>query len=265
MKKEKKWCIYVHINKINNKKYIGMTSLNPIYRWNNGNGYCSTTSFKKAIDKYEWNNFEHKVLFNNLSREEAEEKEIELIKYYNTTDINFGYNISTGGLGSHGVHPSKEKIEKLRKNNNIKVVQLTNSGVLVKIWNGCRDAERNGGFNSGRISDCCKKKRNEHLEYKWLYLDEYQRMTNKEIIDFCKKENRINLKKIVQLDLNDNFIKIWEGAVYVKEELGLLSSSMSECCSGKRKKVGGFKWMYYDDYVKLTENFVLDNDANIML
>ena len=264
MKEEKKWCVYAHINKINNKKYIGMTSLKPIYRWNNGNGYSPTTLFKKALDEYGWDNFEHEILEEELSKEEAEAKEIEFIKLYKTTNIDFGYNMSTGGLGSCGVHPSKEKIEKLRKNNNIKVVQLTMDGAFVKVWNGCREAERSGNFHSGRISDCCKKKRNEHFGYKWMFLDEHKKMTDEEVINFCKKENRINLKKIVQLDLNDNFIKTWEGAIYVKEELGLLSSSISECCSGKRKKSGGFKWMYYDDYVKLVDNF-LDKDTHDVL
>ena len=36
----KKWCVYIHTNKINNKAYIGITSRKPEERWgNNGNHY----------------------------------------------------------------------------------------------------------------------------------------------------------------------------------------------------------------------------------
>lgn len=50
-----------------------------------------------AIQKYGWDNFEHNILFTNLSKEQACEKEQELIKYYNSMDRNFGYNSTSGG------------------------------------------------------------------------------------------------------------------------------------------------------------------------
>lgn len=38
-------------------------------------------------------------------------------------------------------------------------------------------------------------------------------------------------------------------------------SSISECCSGKRKTAYGYKWMYYEDYLKLDENS--DSNSNV--
>ena len=89
MNKEHNWCVYCHTNKINGKKYIGITCKEPHKRWSNGNGYKGQ-KFYNAITKYGWDNFEHEILFNELTLEEANKKEIELIKKYNTTNKNNG-------------------------------------------------------------------------------------------------------------------------------------------------------------------------------
>lgn len=98
---ERFWCVYIHINKINTKKYIGITK-NISSRWGyKGKGYKKYNPvFYRAIEKYGWDNFEHKVLFRNLTQQEAKEKEKFLIKYYNSC-IDFincnGYNMTLGG------------------------------------------------------------------------------------------------------------------------------------------------------------------------
>ena len=59
---KKVWCIYMHTNKINGKKYIGQTFQNIEYRWRqDGSGYKGQP-FYNAIEKYGWDNFEHKIL-----------------------------------------------------------------------------------------------------------------------------------------------------------------------------------------------------------
>ena len=100
--------IYVHTNKINNKKYVGKTSRKPEYRWNKGKGYIKNSDFFQDIKKYGWNNFDHEVVYQTLSEEEANKKEIEFIKQYNTQDSNFGYNIMSGGI--HCFMNEKHKI-----------------------------------------------------------------------------------------------------------------------------------------------------------
>ena len=94
---EKKYTIYMHRNKLNNKVYIGQTCQKPEYRWNNGKNYSHCNAFFRAITKYGWDNFEHIILFEGLSQEEANQKEIELINLYHSTDRNYGYNCQLGG------------------------------------------------------------------------------------------------------------------------------------------------------------------------
>lgn len=109
---EKNYCVYMHINNVNNKKYIGITGQNPQKRWGkNGKGYPmdNQPAFRRAIEKYGWDNFEHIIIYSNLTKEEASEIEIKLIDEYDTQNPEFGYNIQAGGsLGNIGKKFSEE-------------------------------------------------------------------------------------------------------------------------------------------------------------
>jgi len=88
--------VYKHIFP-NNKIYIGVTSLLKERRWQLGKGYKRQIFLYNAIQKYGWENIKHEVIFENLTKEEAEQKEIELIKQYKSNQREFGYNIESGG------------------------------------------------------------------------------------------------------------------------------------------------------------------------
>ena len=104
------YTIYMHKNKINGKIYIGQTSQNPIKRWDSGRGYETSSRFYNALLKYGWNNFEHIILYSNLSQEEANKIEEELIEYYQSQNEDFGYNIKAGGNNHHHTEETKKKI-----------------------------------------------------------------------------------------------------------------------------------------------------------
>ena len=106
---EKKYCVYVHTNKANGKKYVGITSMSPEKRWANGHGYRSNVLFYRAIQKYGWESFKHSVLFDGLTREEAYAKEIELISTFKASNPRFGYNIDKGGNGSNRITEETRK------------------------------------------------------------------------------------------------------------------------------------------------------------
>jgi group I intron endonuclease len=109
----------MHKNKINGKMYIGITSRTPETRWgNNGSQYTKTKNpcFYNAIQKYGWDNFEHIILFENLTEAEAKTKERELIAEYHTCvydNPKMGYNMTMGGEGLLGHIHSEETKRKM--------------------------------------------------------------------------------------------------------------------------------------------------------
>lgn len=120
------YIIYKHVNKINGKIYIGQTCQKPEYRWNHGQGYKNCSYFYKAIQKYGWDNFEHIILEQNLSLEEANQKERYYINLYQSNNTLFGYNLLSGGNNRTQIADStREKLSKHAKqmwsNENIRI------------------------------------------------------------------------------------------------------------------------------------------------
>lgn len=97
------------------KVYIGITGMSFEKRCgSNGCNYKKNTLFYRAIKKYGWDNIAHEILFDRLTKEEAEQKEIELIAKYKSNSPEYGYNISCGGESGHaGVKASEETRKKM--------------------------------------------------------------------------------------------------------------------------------------------------------
>jgi group I intron endonuclease len=120
MNNENNYTVYMHISP-SNKVYVGITKQNPVDRWQNGKGYLKTSNngeyhqplMARAILKYGWDNFQHEIFDDCLSKEEAEKRERLLIALWQTNNPNFGYNIREGG-GSTG-SMSEETREKMRQ------------------------------------------------------------------------------------------------------------------------------------------------------
>jgi group I intron endonuclease len=103
--------IYVVTNKINNKKYIGLTKQNPAHnRWTQHKSYHNdankTKVFYRAIRKYGSKNFSFDVIYQSEDKEHSREMEIYFIKLYET--MTRGYNMTEGGEGIWGYKMSKE-------------------------------------------------------------------------------------------------------------------------------------------------------------
>lgn len=115
------YTVYMHVNKTNQKKYIGYTSKSLNIRWGkNGNRYYkeSQTYFFNAIKKYGWDNFEHIILAEVETLNEARALEKQYIKTYHTCIYDpecWGYNMTFGGEGTFKYPTIEAALEAERK------------------------------------------------------------------------------------------------------------------------------------------------------
>ena len=58
-------------------------------------------------------------------------------------------------------------------------------------------------------------------------------------------------KRVYQLDLNKNIIKLWDGIGIASRELDIPSQQISQCCNGTkyRKTAGGYIWQYESEVI----------------
>lgn len=200
------YCVYKHTSPTN-KIYIGITSRKPAYRWENGKGYRHNDYFTNAIKKYGWDNFKHEILFSDLTKEEACQKEIELIKLYKSNDKNFGYNLSSGGE-----NPFRE-IKYVFTEEHRKNLSLSHIG-------------KESCMKGKHFSEETKRKMSEARKGKYVGV-----------------ESKLSIK-INQYDLQSNFIKTWDSLSDIARVLKTNTSNISKCCKGKRKSTCGYVWKY---------------------
>ena len=204
------YTVYLHRNKINGKVYIGITGIEAQKRWANGRGYKTKGKnqsgyFYNAIKKYGWENFDHEILYSGLTKQQAEEKEIELIRQYQSCNREYGYNIESGGRG-----PSRMPDETRQK---IKLAWMRNK------------EERCQKISIGKKGVCFSDEHKRHLS------------------EALKGRPAHNLRPVSQYDLDMNFIKRWESLEAVQRELGICKANICRAIKYDRT-AGGYKWTY---------------------
>jgi group I intron endonuclease len=90
--------VYAHINKINGCAYIGISTKGE-QRWSStGNSYKGCTVFDRAIKKYGWDNFEHKILAKNVPKSDLQKREAFFIDLFDSeipSNGGTGYNMKS--------------------------------------------------------------------------------------------------------------------------------------------------------------------------
>lgn len=215
--------VYKHTSP-NGKIYIGMTCReNPSLRWGrNGNKYTGNHRFYSDIQKYGWDNFSHDILYSNLTKEEAEQKEIELIAYYKSNQTNFGYNVAKGGNAM-----SEDVKKKIGDSNRNKVKSADVREYMSKLFKGRK------------------------LTPEWITKRAYAQTGIKRSDETKKKLSEKNSQKVICL----NNQVIYDSLTKAAESTTANISHISACCSYKRKCSGTdnngnyLVWMKYQDYL----------------
>lgn len=207
------YCMYSHTNKINGKIYIGLTSMVPEERWKNGKGYQAGTHFRNAINKYGWDNFEHKIIKDNLTKDEAAYWEMYYISFYNSSDRRYGYNMSSGGENGGG-HPQTEETRKKISENHVGFKGKQHKAESLKQMSASHSGENHPNYGK-------------HLSEE----------TKRKISETYRKNNS---RKIFCVELNC----IYDSIVEASEKTGCYRSGILMCCQGKYKQCKGYHFRY---------------------
>jgi group I intron endonuclease len=210
--------IYYIKNLIDNKYYIGQTMNELNERWRQHKKKGSNCRYlKNAFKKYGLENFEFKLIcicFDN----DLDKFEIDYIKHYNSLSPN-GYNLKQGGLGGGKLHQeTKDKISKTLK-------EL---------------------YATGYANPNIGRKHSEETKKK-LSIAHLGRKHSDETLIKLKEIGELNMKRVLQYDLNDNIINIYKSGKDAANKNNTTKAGVSMACNGKRIQLKGFKYKYENE------------------
>lgn len=227
----KKTGIYCIENTITNRKYIGQ-SVNLTGRWGQHRSALKRHVHDNKLiqadyDLYGIESFKFTIL-ELCKAKQLDEREIYYIERCNTTDLNTGYNLRSGGVKSwNGMteyattnlsnaikrHYQITDAKETQRKNALK--QWANPAIKAKIM-----GENNGMYGRTHTAEAREKMR--------------QAATG-------RPSARRNRTKVYCVELD----KIYEDAATAARELSLSSGTLLDTCKGNRKTHGGYHWQFY--------------------
>ena len=245
---DRTYAVYMHIFP-NGKRYVGMTSSKPVEkRWgSNGCGY--QTQFVYAdILKFGWENIAHEIVCQDIPFHEAELKERELIKEYQTTDLEYGYNISLGGMTGSGVlnESTKEKlrqwdyahpevIERMRW-----YARHKTSETIEKTRRALTGMKQSAETKEKRALKLRGRKHSPEVIERMRIAQTGRAWEEKRV----KATLRATEKAVLQYDSCGNLMCRHESATKAANAIGGAFGSVARCCRGERRTYKGYIWRY---------------------
>ena len=241
---ERLWSVYKHTSP-SGKVYIGIAK-DVKHRWRaGGNGYKGSTRIWRAIQKYGWENFEHEIVAENLSRQEASEMEIALIKKYNATDPAYGYNLTSGGyngtLSPESIeklrvaqmgHPVSDKVRKvLAESRSIPIICLETKETFAS----ARIAAAQTGLCYSSVARAARGKQDTCGGFHFAVLSDYE---NGQIKKFTPSP--VVYTRVRCVTTGEEFDNICDAS----RKTGISRRGISYACNGKHETCGGMRWEF---------------------
>ena len=228
--------VYRHIRLDKNEPfYIGIGSskyYNRAYRHKTRSDF-----WKRVANK---GGYEVEILMDDLTWEQACEKEKEFIKLYGRVDLKTGclVNMTDGGDGALNAIISEKTRKSVAEANRRRVFTDEQKKKMAE-----RMIERNkepefrakikkGIRNSEKFKEAIKRNAEKYRGFK------HSEQSKKNMA-------KAKANPIYQKTLDGQIIKIWDSAKQVQRETPFSQSNISNCCNGKYKQAYGFKWEYY--------------------
>ena len=208
------YTVYQHRNLKNGKSYIGMTSLKPKRRWNNGKGYKNNLRMWNDIQNSDWNtDWVHEILGQFEDKQEALNIEEMFIGLFDST--NNGYNISSYGNSHY------ERTEEQKRKMSESHIGIT-------------------------FSEEHKKKMSEALsgEKAYWYGKHLSEETKKKQSASMTGNHNSPTKPVLQFSKDGEFIAEYQSIHEAERQTGCKSESVCNCCKGRLKTCGGYIWKY---------------------
>lgn len=245
---ETKSYVYKVTNKLNNKVYIGKAN-DPQNRWKK-HLYISKYGKKEygfyylhaAIIKYGKDNFSFEIIEECNNENDALNKEIYWIKYYNSNNREIGYNLTNGGEGVSGrkytdeekkiksdymhlywethIHPciglhiSSEHKEKISKANSGKIL---NNDTKIKI-SKANSGENNGNYNKIESSES-RQNRGKKISETKKKNNLLSKIISQETINKLKLANKEKSSHKLTYDQKDKIIELYKSGKFLKRDL----------------------------------------------
>jgi len=225
-------------------QHIRLDKNEPFYIGIGSSKYYNRAYRKKGRNKI-WQRIANKtsykveIIYDNLSWEDACQKEKELIAKYGRLNNKTGIlaNLTDGGEGNLGAIISKEHRKAIGEANKKRIFTLEQRAAMAKrmrerlkdplyrekLTNGLRNSDK--AKESARLS-CIRRK--------GFKLSEETK----------RKMSKSKQKPIVQKSLDGGFIRVWNSMHGPEIELGFSQGNIWRCCRGIAKTSYGFKWEY---------------------
>lgn len=275
--------IYLIINKVNGKKYVGQHCGTGDSRWKQHLAAClkleNPLPLYRAMRKYGVENFSYEVIEEiPLSKgpKYLDEREIHWIKEYNSFISEKGYNVTRGGQGVVSFYCSTERSKKLSnaidRLNYGQYDPLT--GGLIKIWEKVADAQRELNVAPSHVRNASNWHKGEGKYNKtaggfmWLILPNEEEFpeyitplagkTKNYGQDRTHRRKYDDTKEISQYYLSGVLVEVWSNDIEeISNKTGIPKSSIRRALTGQIRVSGGFQWRVFP---KGTSPDVIDSE-----